>query len=283
MKIQMMQNSNVWKLLSSVLFICLLAGCKSPASTATTGAEIMKTEEAYFASVLERAFSFNTLSARMKLEFTGREQELSSRVHLKMIYNDRLQLSVQPILGIEVFRIEVTNDSIKILDRMNKRYMADSYNNLKGKTGVDLNFQNLQALFTNQIFIPGENEVSAKHFRRFRMTKNNNTAELRLKDSNGVLYTFTADADEKLLSTSIEDTYNNQLITCKYDDFQTVNRQQFPMKITAQLANANNTRGKAILTLSSPEINSPLKTDFNIPAGYQRVAAEQIINLLGKL
>ena len=278
-----MRNNNIWKLLLGILFTYLLVGCKSPAGTATTGTEIMKTEEAFFASVLEHTFRFNTLSARIKLEFIGREQEFSSRAHLKMIYNDRLQLSVQPILGIEVFRIEVTNDSIKVLDRMNKRYMTDSHSNLKGEAGIDFNLQNLQALLTNQIFIPGENEISTKNFRRFRMTKNNNNAELKLKDSNGIFYTFTADANEKLLSTNIENTPNNQTLTWAYNDFQTISRQQFPLKMTARLTSANNTRGTAILTFSSPDVNNPLKTDFNIPTGYERVTMEQIIKLLGKL
>jgi hypothetical protein len=275
-------NGNIWGILCGILLVSLLAGCKSPAGTATTSAGIMKTEEAFFTSVVDHTFRFNTLSARLKLEFSGLQQEFSSRVNLKMIYDDRMQLSIQPLLGIEVFRIEISTDSVKILDRMNKRYMVDSYDNLKGKTEIDFNFQNLQALFTNQVFVPGENEISTKHFRRFRMTKDDNAAKLKLKDSNGILYTFTAGADEKLLSTYIENPSNKQSITWDYNDFNIVNKQQFPMKMTARLLDADISQGTAILTFSSPEINSPLTTDFKIPSGYERVTSEQIIKLLRK-
>ena len=275
-------NGNIWGILCGILLVSLLAGCKSPAGTATTSAGIMKTEEAFFTSVVDHTFRFNTLSARLKLEFSGLQQEFSSRVNLKMIYDDRMQLSIQPLLGIEVFRIEISTDSVKILDRMNKRYMVDSYDNLKGKTEIDFNFQNLQALFTNQVFVPGENEISTKHFRRFRMTKDDNAAKLKLKDSNGIFYTFTAGADEKLLSTYIENPSNKQSITWDYNDFNTVNKQQFPMKMTARLLDADISQGTAILTFSSPEINSPLTTDFKIPSGYERVTSEQIIKLLRK-
>ena len=278
----MKQNGNICGILCGILFVSMLAGCKSPAGTTTTSAGIMKTEEAFFTSVVEHKFRFNTLSSRMKLEFSGRQQEFSSRVNLKMIYNDRIQLSIQPLLGIEVFRIEVTTDSVKILDRMNKRYMVDSYDNLKGETEIDFNFQNLQALFTNQVFVPGESEISSKHFRRFRMTKDDNSAELKLKDRNGIFYTFTAGADEKLLSTNIEDPSNKQIITWNYTDFQTINKQQFPFKMTARLLEGDISQGTATLTFSSPEINSPLTTDFKIPSGYERVTSEQIIKLLRK-
>ena len=273
---------NIWKLLCVIIGICLFAACKSTAGSTTTDAEIMKTEEAFFASVLERTFRFNTLSARMKLEYNDGQKDLSSRVQLKMIYNDRFQLSIQPFLGVEVFRIEVTNDSVKILDRMNKRYMIESHENIKGKTEIDFNFHNLQALLTNQIFVPGENDISMKHYRNFRMTKNNNLAKLNIKSKDGTSYTFTADADEKLLVTNLENTDNNQSIIWDYNDFQIINRQQFPMKMTARLLKDAKIQGTAILTLSSPEINAPLKTDFVIPSGYERITSEQIIKLIGK-
>jgi len=273
-------NSYIWKILCGVGLVFLLAACKSPATTVVTNTGIMKTEEAYFSSVLDRSFRFNTLSARMKLEFTGGQQEFSSRVQLKMIYNDRMQLSFLPILGIEAFRIELTDDSVKFLDRLNKRYMVDSYDNIKGKTDIDFNFRNLQALFTNQVFVPGESDISMKHFRRFRMTKDDNLAKLRLKGNNGISYTFTADADEKLLSTDIENTSDNQLLTWDYNDFQLINRQQFPLKMKARLSGNNKTQGTVVLTFSTPEVNSPIKADFNIPSGYERVTLDQIINLL---
>ena len=275
-------SSNILKIVIGVLFVYLLAACKSPAGTVTTSTGIMKTEEAFFTSVIDRTFRFNTLSARMKLEFSGLQQEFSSRAQLKMIYNDRLQLSIQPLLGIEVFRIEVTTDSVKMLDRINKRYMVDSYDNLKGNMEIDFNFQNLQALFTNQMFVPGESNITTSHFRHFRMTQNDSSTELKLKDKNGVYYTFMAGADEQLLSTNIENASNNQTLIWKYQNFNTVDKKQFPMKMTALLSEGDKTQGTVILTFSSPEIDSPLKTDFNIPSGYERVTSEQIIKLLKK-
>ena len=240
----------------------------------------MKTEEAFFASVLDNTFRFNTLSARLKLELSDRQQELSSRAHLKMIRNDRLQLSIQPLFGVEAFRIEITVDSVKILDRINKHYMVDSYDNLKGETEIDFNFQNLQALFTNQLFVPGESNISTSHYRRFRMTKENNSAELKFKDKNGIFYSFMADSNEKILSINIEDISNNHILTWKYQDFRIVNNQQFPLKMTAYLSEGGLIQGTAILNFSTPVVDSPLKVDFNIPSGYKRVSSEQIIKLL---
>jgi len=243
----------------------------------------MKTEEAFFTAVLNHSFQFDTFSARLNLDFSGVQQEFSTRAQLKMIRDDRLQISIQlPLLGVEMFRIEISNDSIKMLDKMNKHYMADSYEQLKREMEmeIDFNFQNLQALFTNQLFVPGENFVSTQHFRLFRITKSNQLVELQLKDKNELYYTFTADGDERILSTRIEQ--DNQILTWHYSQFQTIENQAFPTKMTARISNFEQTQGTVTFTFSNPEINRPVSLDFNIPSGFNRVTLEQMVNTIRK-
>jgi hypothetical protein len=260
----------------------LFAACKSTAGTTGSGAGIMKTEEAFFASVLDHTFRFETFSARLKLEFKSPEKEMSSRAQLKMIRDDRIQLSLQPLLGIEMFRIELTTDSVKILDRMNKRFMTESYDNIELKSTVGFNFNNLQALFANNLFMPGESDLSAGQFRRFRMAKEMHSVSLRVKDKTGMLYTFTAGEDEKLQSTSIHDKSEKHALRWDYSDFRAIDNQQFPFRMEAELISGDKKQGIVTLTFSPPEIDSPLNTDFNIPAGYKQVPFSQIIKLLEK-
>ncbi|MDR2774198.1 MAG: DUF4292 domain-containing protein [Tannerella sp.] len=261
---------------------CLLTACKSTTGVVGSGAEIMKSEEIFFASLLDRSFRFHTLSARLKLELNSPGKEISVRAQLKMICDDRLQLSIQPLLGIEAFRIEVTNDSVKILDRMNKCFITESYEKIKGKSAFDFNFHNLQSLFANNIFIPGESGISPGRLRRFRMSKNKDSAILKIKDESGMMYIFTADGDEKLLSTSILDRSGNNSLIWDYDDFQNVGKQRFPFRMEARLTADDRTQSLVTLTFSTPEINSPLNTDFSIPSGYKQVPFSQIIKLLDK-
>jgi hypothetical protein len=286
MERQVKTNGNIrqalyHKTVCGVLALCLFAACKSSAGiTAGSDAEIRKSEEAFLASVANRTFRFHTLSARIKIDFRDAQKEMSVKAQLKMIRNDRIQLSVQPFLGIEVFRAELTDDSIKILDRMNKRYLAESYEDMKGETNMDFNFYNLQSLFTNNIFIPGESRLSSGQLRRFRITSDKDAVHLKIKDEADILYTFTVDGDEKLLATLIDDRYENHSLTWKYSDFQTTGKQRFPYKMEAGLTSGRKTRGVVTLTFSAPEIDRPLNTDFTVPPGYRRVTFPQIIKLL---
>ena len=116
--------------------------------------------EVFFRSVEEQAFRFRTLTARLNVDLEVGGRVMSSRVDLKMVKDSAFQLSVQPFLGIEIFRMELSRDSIKVLDRMNRRYMAENYEKLRGQTPIEFNFYNLQALFTNRLFLPGEAELT---------------------------------------------------------------------------------------------------------------------------
>ena len=138
-----------------LLIILFLSGCKTSKKVGTVASGSAKAHNEFFESMEEHSFQFNTMTARLNAELKTAKNNMSSRVDLKMVRDSAFQLSVQPFLGIEVFRAEFTVDSIKVVDRMNKRYVAERYADLKGQTPIEFNFYNLQALFTNHIFLPG--------------------------------------------------------------------------------------------------------------------------------
>lgn len=274
------------KIAGCILILCLLAACKSAATgtagTAGVEAGVAKSEEAFFASALSRSFRFHTLSAQLKVELKSPDREMSSRAQLKMIHDDRIQLSFQPLFGIEVFRIEVTGDSVKMLDRLNKCYMADSYERIRGEAPFAFNFHNLQALLANRLFIPGEQAIAPDGFRLFRIRKDRNSVSMRIRDDAGMTYTFTAGGDERLHATAIRDASGRLSLTWAYRDFQAVGKQHFPCGMEAEWTSGKRLRGAVALSFSTPEVDIPLKTDFFIPSGYTRVSFAQIFQSLNR-
>ena len=148
-----------------VFFIALsFTGCKSTKKVGTVEAGGAKAHNEFFALMQEQAFKYETLTARLNVDLNLPGNNMSSRVDLKMVKDSAFQLSVQPFLGIEVFRAEISVDSVKVIDRMNKRYVADNYANLKGQTPIEFNFYNLQALFTNRLCSPVFNRCAYLYF-----------------------------------------------------------------------------------------------------------------------
>ena len=256
-----------------ILFIALsFTGCKSTKKVGTVEAGGAKTHNEFFTLMQEQAFRYETLTARLNVDLNLPGNNMSSRVDLKMVKDSAFQLSVQPFLGIEVFRAEISVDSVKVIDRMNKRYVADNYANLKGQTPIEFNFYNLQALFTNQLFLPGQQGISPKQYNRFKLKQDGPAAEIRVKDVMGLLYTFMADGEEKILSTCITEPSDRYALQWDYADFR--------LKMDVQVMKEGASQGGITLHFSRMQTDVPVKMDFSIPAKYKRITLAQIIKSL---
>lgn len=260
-----------------VCFLLVLSGCKSSKKVGTVVSGGAKAHNEFFEAMEEHSFQFNTMTARLNAELKGTKNNMSSRVDLKMVKDSAFQLSVQPFLGIEVFRAEFTVDSIKVVDRMNKRYVAERYADLKGQTPIEFNFYNLQALFTNHIFLPGQQFIEPKQFKRFRLNQEGSTAEIRIKDSLGLLYTFFADGEEKLLSTYITDPSEQYALQWDYADFRVTDGQPFPQLMDVNVLANGSSQGGIAFRFSRIQTNVPVNLEFSIPAKYKRITFAQIL------
>ena len=119
-------------LLPLLLMVVLLAGCKTSKVVKTT-----PVEPAYLSS---------------KLQLTVPNKNGS----MKMKSGERIQLSVlMPVFRSEVMRMEVTPDEVLLIDRMNKRYVRATRDELKGILPENADFDRLEKLLF-KASLPGE-------------------------------------------------------------------------------------------------------------------------------
>lgn len=263
-----------------LLSLIVLGGCKSTKVAKVTEPTGNKMHNEFFDSMKESAFRFNTLTASLKVELNMPKNNMSSRVEMKMVRDSAFQLSVQPFLGIEMFRIEISTDSVKVMDRINKRYVSESYAGLKGHTPIDFNFYNLQALFTNRLFLPGEQDISARQYNRFLLKQEGTRAEIKVKDVMELLYTFVADGEQKLLSTHISDSSERFLLGWNYTDFRMVEKQPFPMLMETEIVADGAPVGGINFRFSRIQVDVPVAMEFSIPSKYTRITFAQVLKAL---
>jgi len=268
-----------------VLIIPVLSSCRSSKEITARGEVFtLKTERDFYTAFQEQSFRYQTFSARVQFEITlSSGRETSSRAQLKILHNDRLQISVQPLLGIEAFRVELTPDSIKVVDRLNRRFLIESFDKIKGNMEIDFNFYNLQALFTNQLFLPGEINLPENQFNRFQWEQTSTGYLLRTGDRTGLQYAFTADQNDKLSATEIRDECSNYRFLCNYDNFRPVDRQLFPMNIYFRLHTENNAQSSLSLGFSRVEVDTPLEMNFPVPTNYRQVSLQEILHAIEQL
>ena len=270
---------------SCLLLVTLLGfyGCKS--AKVPGGKEKVNTKELkeFVASMQEQEPAFRTFSARLSVDLQTGDKTMGSRVELKLVKDSALQLSVQPFLGIEVFRMELTPDSVKVMDRMNKRYVAEGYTALKEEWPIDFNFYNLQALFVHQLFLPGEQEVEGVHYDQFRLDREVAITRLHARDRMDLRYCFEANSSEQLLSTLITEGNGRYSLLWKYLSLEAQPSVAwlFPLQMQVSVRDEGIRKGGMDIRFSRLQWDKPLNMDFSVPAKYKRITFADIIKMIG--
>lgn len=262
-----------------VVGVLFFNGCKSTKQAATAKKE-NKARTDYFERLHTTAFRYETLEARVQVILNLPNKNVKSRAQLKLIKDEALQLSIQPFLGIEMFRLELTLDSIVVIDRINKRYVAESLSALEGTLPIDFNFYNLQSLFTNQLFLPGEKEITPKQYKQFGFSEQNNKAILKVSDRSKLNYVFHTDVNQKLIQTQLSDNSGRFQLLWDYTNFENVEAQLFPTTMQLNALNNNASVGEITLKYSRMALNKPIQLKSNIPSRYRKITFAEILKMI---
>lgn len=271
-----------WWFLAWALGCLLLVNACHTSRRATTKHHTESKSEAHFFERLQAQINpLETLVASMQVHITlASGADMNTRAQLKLQQHQRLQVSVQPFLGIEALRIDLTPDSIKLIDRINKRFLKSNYEELNTANGIPINFYNLQALLTNQLFVPGKPIVSKSDWKAFEWHSQNNGYLFETKEIAGLLYRFKADAEERLNEIEIKNQVQQQALFWMYDNFRFIDHRHFPMKIKGYVVEKDQPKHTITIDFSKVDVNVPVDIKFDIPPSYQKISFAEVFKLL---
>lgn len=268
-----------------VCVIVAFSGCKSPKKVLSPISKIEdKANSELFADILQSQFDYQTLSAKLNVGLSSGSRTLQSRATLRMIKDEAVQVSVQPLFGVELFRLYVDKDSVLLLDRMNKRYVHESMSALKERYPIGFDFYTLQALLTNHIFVAGKNPITPTDVNAFTFSPEAEVFhKLTATDAaSGVIYSFSVDGQDNVVFTHLMKPQRNYSLGWEYKTFTEVNDQFFPHEMTIQAQTAKRKMNVA-MTLSGILLNETFTLSNKVPSGYSKVSADTIVNMLSKL
>jgi len=93
-------------------------------------------------------FDYEWMGMKVSAEFKNNDAEQSFKATIRMKKDSAIWISITPALGIEVIRLLITEDSLKMLSKIpdNRYYFIGDLAQLSDKTGIDLEFEMLQNL-----------------------------------------------------------------------------------------------------------------------------------------
>ncbi len=265
--------------------LLLFYSCKSKQETGSV-TMTQRDDKELVSAVLNNTIEYNKFSARLNVDLKPglKNKGISAPASLRIIKGKALMLSFQiPILNAELFRMVITPDSILLVDRKNKMYVAETISDIRNVANFAFEYQNLEALFTNQLFVAGKTEITPADYKLFQIKQDQYTALFSSKDRQGVGYTFTSDYTDKIRKTEIESSNKSTRMTWAYDEFVLLqNDRIFPVKMNMVLNLPSDEAGMD-LSYSKIDLNGDFSIEFKIPTNYKRITLSQAIKIINSL
>lgn len=271
-----------------------MAGCGSKkAATEGTSSTVDKHNGgnvqalAFVQKVANQKVSTQNIVGKMSLNVHMGSKNITVPGSLHMRYGEviRIQAFI-PLLGSEVGRIEFTPNYVLVIDRMHKEYIKEDYNKVDFLKNNGLNFYSLQALFWNQLFVPGTKSISEANLMDFGVTETGNSKNITLKKGN-LNIVWNADNANGRISTA-KATYSSltqgkSSLNWTYSNFKAVAGKMFPayQKFTfATTAIKNQSNISLTIDMDGVKTDSKWEAKSEISKRYKKIEATDVFGKL---
>ena len=248
-------------------------------STSSSAVQSPVQQKKFLQKVNDNAQFSRFITSKVKFTMKVGTQEMTLTGNLKMKRDDVIRLQLMAFGFVEAGRLEFTSEYILVMDRINKLYMMVPYAELAFLRASGLNFYSLQALFWNELFLPGESKVTDEGLKNFETIAVDNDFVIRL-DKDQMSYSWLAEQDQALIKMANvlhKDRFDgNTQLNWNYSDFENVGKKQFP------------TRMHVTLTSPKKEVSLGIKLNYIghesdwesrtvIPGKYKKVTVDEIL------
>ncbi|MEP7258245.1 MAG: DUF4292 domain-containing protein [Flavitalea sp.] len=215
-----------------------------------------------YTTVVHNRINFQTFSAKVKVDFEGKDGKKSDfNAFFRLQKDSLLWISINALLGIEAFRVMITPDSVKVLNKLDKIAQLRSVSYLKEVTKLPFTFKELQDLIVGNPIYLDSNMVSFK--------KSGNTISvISIGDLFKHLLTLNG-TDFVALHSKLDDVDAIRARTADitYGDYENKNGLSFSTfrKITV----SEKSKLDIEMKYKQFDFNEPLNFPFSIPKNYK--------------
>ena len=272
----------------------MLAGCASHKTVGGTSGKETATGNAqgapepldFVRKVSDQKVYAKNIVGKMTLNVKMGSKDVSVPGALRMRRDEviRIQAFI-PILGSEVGRIEFTPDYVLVLDRMHKEYIKADYNQLDFLRDNGLNFYSLQALFWNQLFLPGSNKVGEGDMDKFNVSATSEFQTVSLHRGN-MDYTWSADVTGRIAKAKVchsSTSHGNSTLDWDYSRFVSVGSKFFPARQSFTFSStAIKGKGTTSVVIDMDDVKTDEKWDARteVSSRYKKIEASDVFGKL---
>ncbi len=257
---------------SLVLSSCTASRKMMKAPLKEMGAEYL------FQKLKESELKFDGLSAKFSAEYENKDQSNSFSGQIRIRKDSLIWMSFSPVLGIEVFRLMVTQDSVKFINRLNNTFFEGDYDYVNKFLKTNIDYDILQSFligndlsfYENGKFkasIDGEDyKLSTAERMKLKKFARNNQENLRILIQN----IWIAPETFKITRADVKEIRKENIkLSAQYSEFEKIDNQLFPKAMKFDISAENKLH--VDVSFSKIILNTPLSFPFKIPQSYIQV------------
>lgn len=222
---------------------------------------------------------FETFSARFNATYHQNKTQSSFKGQVRIRRDSIIWITLSPALGIEMMRIIITNDSLKMIDRISSVSLAADYQYFYRLLNRDLDFDMLQALIVGNDFSTveqGSFQASVDH-REYKLVSSDR--KIIRKDGQGretpiiipVQHIWLEPVNFKISRILLKETMDeSSRFVAWYSDFEWTNGQLLP-GVVRYAIQAPSGRLEVSLRYSRISLDEPLSFPFHVPDKYTKL------------
>jgi hypothetical protein len=207
---------------------------------------------------------FNTFSGKVKVDYRdGDGKNYDFNAFLRMRKDSVIWVSINAALGIEAFRILITPDSVKVLNKLDKIAQFRSLSYLQEVTKLPIDFHTLQDIIIgNPVYFDRNNLIAVK--------LEENAISLTSMGSLFKHFLTVSNSDYVVLNSKLDDREPGRSRTAilEYDNYQTKGNIKFSTK--RKISVAEKSTLEVSLDYKQFDFNESLNYPFSVPKNYKR-------------
>lgn len=207
---------------------------------------------------------FDYLTIKSKIEFHEASNSKNATALIRVKKDSVIWFNLSGTLGVQGIRGLLTQDSIRIVNRVDKEYWTLDYKQLSQEFNFNIDFGLIQAMILGEMPKPKKDDET--------ITREKGNFVIHQQFGDFYIDNFISASTRKITEVNILEAPTRNSLTLMYGDFQPVENQYFPFSSFVSLIH-NNEFGeletKVDIAHSKVDIpDKPLRFPFSIPDRY---------------
>ncbi len=228
-----MKRIYIKTLFLSFFIVIIFNACKTIGKITTSKKKVQKIENLSTIELVKKIQSVQPTFKRvyikkMSVNLQTQTRELTVQATCKLVQDSAIHLSIQPFMGIELFKVELTPQKMIVIDKMNKIFYKSNYGIFYELLGINIDYDEIEALISNRFFVPNEKVVNLDN-----LTQLQDTSKLTLVNRKHNLYQeVTIDKNNsRIINLLFEQLVKKWTLKTNYLNFKYFEDRLFPQNI----------------------------------------------------